>query len=182
MAFFGGWFSPSNTLEQVSLDGQGLIAETLPRAAATEITAILTQQVYYMLMPLHAGQVVTNLSIGINAGGASNTFTKFGLYDSSLALVASSADDPDHLETSGVRTLAMSTPYTVPTTGSYYAAVLCVSASMPTVFRGSLSVLSNAVGSGLRPWAHQTGQSDLPATAVFAAAGGGTLAVWMGAS
>lgn len=170
------------TPDGITLAAQGLIAQTFDRQLATLQTIMVSQNVYYMLIPLRQGQVITSLSIAVNTVSASSTLFRMGLYNSAGALVASTVNAPTLTETSGIRTANLSAPYTVPASGGYYVALLSDGGTPPVVFRASLSVIAQAVGSGLRPFAHQTAQANLPATATFAAAAGATFAYWVGAS
>lgn len=116
----------------------GTLAETMPREICTETntamaaSGTLNMQAIY----LEAGMLVSNITL-CSATTAANgpTHYLFGLYDGSRNLLATSAD-----ATSGawaantVKTLAMTTPYRVPTSGLYYIGYfMTVSTTMPTM-------------------------------------------------
>lgn len=115
----------------------GTLAETMPRELCTETnttmaaSGTLNMQAVY----LKAGQLVSNISL-CSATTAANAPTHyfFGLYDGSRNLLANSAD-----QTSGawaantVKTLAMGTPYRVPTSGLYYIGYFMVATTVPTL-------------------------------------------------
>ena len=69
-------------------------------------------------------------------------------------------------------------PFTGPA-GLYYVGILASAhGTLPTVVRGAASpVLSTALFGGVRPFATQAGQTDLPERAVFEP---GTFAPWVG--
>lgn len=115
----------------------GTLAETLPReliaetASAMGATGVLTMQAIY----LKAGQLVSNIAICSSSTAAvTPTHCLFGLYDASRNLLATSADQTTAAwSTNQLRTLAMTTPYRVPTSGIYYIGFFMTAGTMPTI-------------------------------------------------
>jgi hypothetical protein len=102
-------------------------------------TIATTGQIFAQAIWLTAGQTVTNISFHSATTAASvPTHYCFALYDVNRNLLASSAD-----QTSGawaantLKTLPMTTPYLVPTTGLYYIAFMMVGTTIPTLKGGT---------------------------------------------
>lgn len=173
------------TPEQVALAGQGLVAETFPRAQAVNTQAMVSGIVYFVGLALLEGQVVTNMHTVFSVGGSSLTLSKVGLYTVSgvtATLVASSANLGTSWESTGFKTHALTAPYVVPADAYYYAAMLAVGAAgMPTTLRATASTFITGVVAGFaRPYGSLTAQTDLPASGDL----GQTTpaAVWLGCS
>ena len=150
---------------EVLLAAEGLIAEVFPRLDIVASSLGIDGTVYYMAVALLAGEVVTNISVIVNTAGVTMTLSKVGLYDSAFTRLALSADQTTAWESTGVKTIALTSPYTVLTTGLYYVAIVAKGATIPAFSRtGTVALAAVAIGSGARPFAHQTGQTDLPAT------------------
>jgi hypothetical protein len=167
---------------QILTNAQGLIAEPFGRAAAASQTIMTNQQQEFTLVGLREGDVVSNISVVMTVNGSSVTLMKMGLYDTSGVKLAGSADVSASAGAgaSKIITGAMTTPYTVPADGGYYASVLAVaSVTLPTLLRGSVSVVSVQLGSFPRPNAFMGSQADLAATATYAQ---GSVPFWYGIS
>ncbi len=166
------------------LSGQGLISQNFDRAASPAGLAGTSGTIYFMAVPLLAGDVVSNISVAVAVAGAGMTLSKLGLYSTAGVLLASSADLGTAWHSQGTKTAAMAVAYTVPTSGLYYAAFLGVTGTtMPTLLRGfsnTLAVAASAIGSGLAPTGAQKGQTDLVDPATITAASG--IAYWVGVS
>jgi hypothetical protein len=138
---------------------------------------------YYMAVSLLAGDVVSNIHVAISTGGASLTLSKAGLYTLAGAQLAVSADQGTAWQSAGTKAAAMGTPYTVPTSGLYYAGIVSKGGTLPTLLRGfsnTLAAAATAIGSGVAPTGAQTGQTDLVDPATITAASG--IAYWVGVS
>ena len=122
----------------------GTLAETMQRetcpevntAAPTASGALFLQAIY-----LQAGQIVSNITMA-SATTAAGTPTHywFALYSggTSPALLASSADQTSTAWAANtVKTLAMTTPYRVPTSGLYYIGVAMVATTVCTLKGGT---------------------------------------------
>lgn len=103
----------------------GTIAETMPRETCPEVnTTVPTASgtLFMQAIYLTAGQLVSNITVS-SATTAAGTPTagRVGLYDASRNLRATSADQTTTAWAANtVKTLAMTTPYRVPTSGLYY--------------------------------------------------------------
>jgi hypothetical protein len=154
---------------EVSVTAQGLLVENYPRAIALNSTAFTAGRVVGGLVGLRAGDVITTLYIMLNTVGVDTTKVRLALYSASgttLTLVASTADDHVAFNDAGnngtTRGVALSSPYTVLTTGGYYICILSVGGTSPTLQRAINSGVMGAVGSGLVPFVYNAGNADLP--------------------
>lgn len=163
----------AQSLQDISLAAQGLISQNLDRqSAGLTSSTMIDGTVYAMLVPLRAGDVVTNISLILNGpAGADVTASKVGLYSLAGTLLASSADQGTAWQSVGTKTVALASPYTVPATGGYYAALFAkATTTLPKPFcgAGSASQINGAaIGSGAHPSGIMASQTDLPATATF---------------
>lgn len=137
--------APTSAIRE-SMDRRYILVNTL---AVLSTGALRMQSI-----GLVAGDVVTNIAVlsGTTAAGTP-THYMFGLYDSSRNLLATSTDQTTAAwGASTLKTLAMTTPYTVPTTGVYYIGIFVTATTVPTL-QGSSSAPSSALGnaSGMGP-------------------------------
>ena len=166
---------------------QGIVAETCPRATITGGGAMVSGTVYYMQIELVRGQILTTSHIVVGTAGSAVTFAKIGLYDTAGLLLASTADQTSAWATVGVHSQAFTAPYTVPTTGLYYAAWLCVaSTTVPASGIASAPQVPNvgngvAAPSGGLVFGSLVSQVDLPASGAIAA-GTAPALIWVGFS
>lgn len=114
----------------------GAIAESGSRAYGTPGNVTLASgRLHLAALPLLAGQVVTSLTCA-SGGTQANSPTHwwFALYSPALALLRQTADQTTTPWgfTQPV-TLALSSPYTVPTSGLYYAGVMVTAATPPNI-------------------------------------------------
>lgn len=128
--FYGGPISPN-------LGITGTLGETIPRELCTETntTVAASGTLNMMAIYLKAGQVVSNISI-FSATTAANTPTNyfFALYDASRNLLAQSANQTSTAWASNsLKTLAMQTPYIVPSSGLYYIGYFMTASTVPTL-------------------------------------------------
>jgi len=131
----------------------GTLAETIPRNVCTETNNAVgtTGQVSLMLIWLRAGTTVSNISV-CTATSAANTPTHaaIGLCSLTGAVLATSADQlTTAMAANTLYKIAMTTPYTVPTTGAYYIAWSMTSSGQPTL-KGQTAV-TNGVLYGTTP-------------------------------
>lgn len=160
---------------------QGVLAETAP--AVTQ-GAIVDGTIYFMGLQLYAGTQVSRISIGISTAGTGTSLSKVGLYDSAGNRLALSADQGAAWDSAGLKNIAMTSPYAVPTSGWYYVAFIAKTATtMPTpvVSIATSSVVLGAIGpynggTTLR-WGVMTGQTDLPSSATIVA-GAAPKVIW----
>ena len=104
------------------------------------------------------------------------------LYDTSGNRLAVSTDQTTGLDSVGMKTVAMSTPYTVTTSGAYYVAVLVNNSGTPPTFgrNNSNSTMTAGIGSGARIAGVQTGQTSMPSSGTIGT--GATIDFWIGVS
>lgn len=122
----------------------GTLAETMPRQTCPEVNttaptasgALFLQAIY-----LQAGQLVSNITMSTATTAAGTpTHYWFALYSggTSPALLASSADQTSTAwAATTVKTLAMATPYRVPTSGLYYIGIAMVATTVCTLKGGT---------------------------------------------
>lgn len=166
---------------QWTLDGSpaGLLRANLRRSeCGGNLAALTTQVMTSVALYLEAGDVVTNLTF-CSATTAAGTPTNwwFALYSTAAtpALLAQTADQTTTAWAANTaKTVALATPYTVPTTGVYYAAVHVKATTVPTLLGASLNVnASAAVVTGQKVLALTSGTSltdTAPATIATATA------------
>lgn len=145
------------------------IAESFPRVAGANNTVALTSgRMHLVAVPLMAGQVVTSLTFVSSGAAVTPTHWWFALYTPALALCAQTADQLTAAWTSATaKTVALAAPFTVPTSGLYYAAVMSAAATPPTLLAG------NTIGSPvltMPPVLTGTSTSSLAGTAPGTAA------------
>lgn len=140
-----GWFHYDAQGAKYAHDGplatnlgiNGTLAETFPREQVDEAsnTAGASGSLYMQAIYLKAGTLVSNISIHSAAGGATTpTNYYFALYDGSRNLLANSANQTTTAWLAQtLKTLAMTTPYRVITSGIYYIGFYMTAASVANV-------------------------------------------------
>ncbi len=170
--------------------GQGMIAETFPRQERAVSLVLVGGVVYYTGVALYAGQVITNITVGITVKSVSATLAKVGLYSKTgTRLALSSTQHVAWNANPGLYTVpfAAAATYTVPTDDLYYVAVISVGGTPPslltaTTSTGVLSITTNVIGSGVPAYTAQTAQSDLPSPGSITAGVTTAIACWAGLS
>jgi len=153
---------------------QGYFAETLPRAAAQNATVHVSGTIYGSLIGLLAGDIVTNVSCAVITlgSGYSGAGHRFALYSKTGTLLASTGDVSSTMGSTGTKTIAFTTPYTVTTDDVYYVASIAIATTPVTLTRGSgNSAATQAVTGGIATQVNQTGQTDLTNPATLAVSG-----------
>jgi hypothetical protein len=84
--------------------------------------------IYYHMIYLQQGMVISNISVSVGTAGSGLTNCYLGLYNSTTQLAVTAAITTAFQSTGIVKT-AVTSPYTVPTTGYYYVSVLIGNAS-----------------------------------------------------
>lgn len=152
---------------QWMLDGSptGLLKANLRRSeCGGNLAALTTQVMTSVALYLEAGDVVTSLTF-CSATTAAGTPTNwwFALYSTAAtpALLAQTADQASAAWAANtVKTVALAAPYTAPTTGVYYAAVMVKATTPPTLLGAALNVnASSAVVAGQKVLAYTSGSS-----------------------
>lgn len=124
-----------------NLGPAGTIAETMPRELCPEVntTAGASGTLFMQAIYLKAGQMVSNITIASATtaiGTPTNQF--YALYGANRNLLAQSANQTTAAWAANtVRTLAMTTPYRVPTSGLYYIGLLQVATTIATIKGGT---------------------------------------------
>jgi hypothetical protein len=126
----------------VNLGATGTLAETMPREICPEVnTAAPTASgtLFLQAIYLKAGQLVSNITISsatTAAGTPTNYF--FALYSGARSLLAQSANQTTTAWAANtVKTLAMTTPYRVPTSGLYYIGIMMTATTIITTKGGT---------------------------------------------
>lgn len=169
---------------EVLRNAQGILAETHSRITSTMASsAIVSGTAYFHGIVLRAGTVVTNITVSVSVAGVAVTLSKVGLFASDGTQLAVSADQGTSWHTTGNKTIAMGTPYTVLTTGFYYVAAIAVfTSTAPALIRGSTgagSILAGtAIGSGVLPFGVQLAQADMPSPATIILGTNVALGIW----
>lgn len=168
---------------KIRMTASGVIAETYDRAVSSSSSVVVSQTIYYCLIGLLKGDVVTNLHIGTvtqSTGATTNAY--MALYDTSGNRLAVSSDVTTALDSVGMKTVAMASPYTVTTSGAYYVAVLVNNSGTPPTFgrNNSNSTMTAGIGSGYRLAGVQTGQTSMPSSGTIGT--GATIDFWIGVS
>ena len=149
----------------------GVIAQTIPDSIASSTVTLTAGTIIQSYIGLRAGQTVTNLSF-ITAGTAASTPTNqwAGLaypVGSAPKVVAVSADGTTTaMAANTVITMALATPYVVPTTGWYLAFVCVAGTTGPTA--AAAVTLGSAGRGAAAPWLGGpggTGKTTPPAVA-----------------
>lgn len=175
------FYYPRRDRDQLGLTAQGLITETFPRQAVSSGATIMVDgTAYFMCVGLRAGDVVTKLAIALHVAGATMTLSKVGLYSKAGVRLGISADQGAAWETTGIKNVSLTTPYTVTADDGYYVAVVAKGGTLPRPASGNTNTIqATAVGTGMAPHGNQTGQTDLPSSATITAGG---IAYWVGVS
>lgn len=190
----GEWYHYDATGAKYSFSGPlspnlgiaGTLAETMPREICPEtnstmaVSGTLNMQAIY----LKAGQLVSNISLCVATTAAGTpTNSRFALFDGSRNLLAESANQTTLAwAANSVRTLAMTTPYRVPTSGLYYIGYWMTATIVPTLkgFTGKLGGQLAATA----PVIHGSSSTGLTTTTPNPAAAitGGTASFWAAVS
>jgi hypothetical protein len=165
---------------QTLLTAEGLLGQNYERTLASNTSALVDGSAYFLLVPLKAADTLTNIIIAVTSGGSGVTLSKVGIYSKTGTQLAASADQGTAWQSSGIKTIALSSPYTASADDGVYLAIVCkATVTMPVLARASSQgTVNSPVGSGVRPFAAQASQTDLPSPATLSAAGG--IAYWVG--
>ena len=145
----GSWVHRTNTLAEytyqppasANLGITGTIAESMPRELCPEVntTAPASGTLGMQAIYLTAGQLISNITMAsatTAAGTPTNYF--FALYDGNRNLLAQSANQTTTAwPANTVKTLAMTTPYRVQTSGLYYIGYFMTATTVATLKGGT---------------------------------------------
>ncbi len=144
--------------------------------ATLSALAPTSQKVYGSMVGLNAGDVVSNVFMALSTAGAGTTPTGIylGLYTTAgvqLAVSANLAANSGWTGT-GIKSFALSSPYTVTTAGGYYLCLLQngtwgTTSMQPFIGGQQTKIVQSAIGSGPTFCVAQTSQATLPSPATF---------------
>lgn len=160
-------------------ESEGLLVQSFPRQAAGLSNLMIAGTVYFAALPLLAGDLITNVCVIVTVGGVAVALSKVGLYDKLGNRLGLSTDQGTSWESTGAKEIPLITPYPVLSDDVYYAAAVSAAGTLPRLYTGAGTSGFGyvAFGGGTVPYAAQTGQIDLPASAVL---GTGTICPWFG--
>jgi hypothetical protein len=165
----------------------GIFAETMPRETCPEVNTVAptaSGTLFMQAIYLYAGQLVSNITVS-SATTAAGTPTggRVGLYSANRALLATSADQTTTAWAANtVKTLAMTTPYRVPTSGLYYIGFYMTATTVITT-KGGTAKTGGQLASSV-PILHGTSTTGLTTTLPDPAAAitGGLVTIYAGVS
>lgn len=107
-----------------------------------DLSALTTQVMLSVALPLQTGDLVTNLTFksGATAAGTPTNYW-FALYSPAGALLSQSADQTNTAWAANtVKTLALGTAQRVSASGVYYAAIMVKASTPPTLIGASVGI------------------------------------------
>lgn len=133
----------------------------------TDLDPLTTQVMLTVAVPLQAGDLVSNITFKSGATAADTpTNWWFALYDTSLAKVGQTDDQTSTAWAANtVKTLALTTPYRVPSTGVYYAGIMVKASDLPSLIGKSVGIAGAAASILSSKVLAQTSGSSLTDTA-----------------
>jgi len=169
-----------------NLGGNGTLAETMPRETCPEVntTVAASGTLFMQAIYLKAGQLISNITLA-SATTAAGTPTNYfaALYDGSRNLLAQSANQTTTAWAANtVKTLAMTTPYRVQTSGLYYIGYFMTATTVATLKGGTAKTGGQLAGAA--PILHGASTTGLttalpnPAAAIT----GGTVSIYAAVS
>lgn len=114
------------------MEQAGVKSEPFPRSIGPGSQGGTNGQIVLVAIALQAGDVITGIMFEQDTLPTTTTLFKVGLYDSTFTRVAVSNDASAAVIAGpvGLRTVAFTGPYTVPTDGIYYAAMIQVGSTV----------------------------------------------------
>lgn len=168
--------------DDLAFQGRGIVSESTPFNCLTASAFTTpTQQLTGSLVGLRAGDTVTGIIFDASIAALTITLAQVALYSGAGVLLGNSADFSGTIGSSGLKTIPLTAPVAIPTSGGYYLCILSVysAGTLGLFFTGAAaSALGFALNSGLRADVAMAGQAALPSQATFA---GGTNACWFAA-
>lgn len=173
--------APITAIPNIGITGS--LAETMNRTLCPEVNTTLgtTGQVRCQGIWLPAGITVSNISFySATTAAGTPTHYVFALYNESRNLLASTADQTSTAWAANtIKTLAVGTPYAVPTTGFYYLMISVVATTVPTLKGGTAKTGAQLAGQapilcGLSSTTYATGTAPASLGAITV----GTASVW----
>jgi hypothetical protein len=178
---YGTGGSPGGILDNWGITGS--LAETMDRVYCPEVNTVIgtTGQVFCQAIWIPVGITVTNISFhSATTAAGTPTHYVFALYDISRNLLASSADQASAAWAANtLKTLAVGTPYLIPSTGLYYLMLSVVATTVPTIKGGTARTGGQLAGqapilNGLSSTTYSTGTAPASLGAITV----GTTSIW----
>lgn len=125
----------------VTLGVTGTIGETIPRELCPEVntSALTSGTLFLQAINLVAGQLVSSITFwSATTAAASPTNQLFGLYDVNRNLLATSSNGTTGAwAANSAKTLTLTTPYRIQTSGQYYLGIMVAAGTVPTLKGGT---------------------------------------------
>lgn len=151
----------------------GLIAETFDRRMLTTTYTPVSQRLLLVPVFLFQGDRINNMWAHVQTGASTVTLIRQAIYSRTGSLLASTANTVAAYNSPGLATMALTSPFDVPSNDVYYLAMLQV-ATTPAIMSGvntpQSTILLPIAPQGIILTARVDSQSDLPATASLATA------------
>ena len=165
----------------------GVQAESIPRMLCNEanLSALTSGTLFFQAIYLRAGQKISSVSVS-SATTAAGTPTnqRFGLYDSARNKLAETSDALTAAWAANtVKTLSLTSQYTITQSGLYYIGVLVAATTVPTI-KGLTAKTSGSLAAQA-PILHGNTASTGLTTSIPSTAGavtGGTSCIWVAVS
>jgi hypothetical protein len=137
-----GFVSPSSGVSSSNdalLAALGVKAWSQDPHICSDAFAKNTQFIHGGAVYLYAGTVITTIDVFVGTVGAAMTNYLVGLADANFTMLATSANAPATVTTLGWRSLNLSAPYTILSSGLYYLLELGVGGTMPLLMGARLA-------------------------------------------
>lgn len=173
--------NPTPPFSDRSLRLLGVQAQNFPWLIGDGNVSLVSQTTRFGYLPLLAGDIVTNLHFWVDVVASGVTTIKAGIYQFSTGTtwtrLASSSNLTSSLGTLNLATLALSSPYTVPTSGHYLAALLSHATTPGSVLAGATAGVTGKGSGTIWIGGSEAGQTDLDASADV---GASSVSIWVG--
>lgn len=143
-------YSPADPQDWLPLAPTGAVAESAPRGWATlaTVSALTSGTLRLTSVSLRAGQLVSSIRFTAVGAAVAPSNQWFMLLSSSRVALGVTADDGAAAwGANASKTLALTSPVTVPSTGLYYLGLMVAAATPPTL----VGVSSTSVATGIAP-------------------------------
>lgn len=166
MPLVSGNYAPKSPAWLLDGSPSGVLRSNVSRLeSVSNLSALTTQVMLSVAIPLQAGDVVTNLTF-VSGDTAAGTPTNwwFALYSSAStpALLAQTADQTSTAWAANTaKTVALATAQTITAAGIYYASIMVKATTVPTLAGVAVqnAVLAGAVVTGQKVLARTSGSS-----------------------
>lgn len=141
---------PSATASPFYLAPAGAVAETFPRGgtALGTVSVLTSGTLRLVAIALAAGRVVTSITFTSIGAASAPTNQWFGLFSSARVALGLSADDTSTAwGANATKTLALTAPFTVTTSGLHYLGLMVAAGTPPTL----AGITSTSVVTGQAP-------------------------------